>query len=241
MDDLLSIDNSLLISLVEKYPVLWDRTLDFYKNRAATQAAWKQVAKTCKPEYTTWDDVSRKAYDKLIKQRWTHIRDNYYRSYKKLQEQRITGSRPTKPYLYSKRLVFLEKILPKIEPGRIAVNIKTENEQNYSESIDVSDNSLEANDNSMNTNLEIVPTYNDDANDPISTEEPSATNRHLLFFKGILPSLANFDDNETIDFQMGVLKLLKKIKSGQPSQQVSTYNIKFEETSSSHGGYSSDQ
>ncbi|KAJ8714758.1 hypothetical protein PYW07_002983 [Mythimna separata] len=236
MDDIVSIDNSLLISLVEKYPVLWDRSLDFYKNRAATQAAWNQVTTTLKPEYTTWDDVNRKAYDKLIKQRWTHIRDNYYRSHKKIQEHQYYGTKPTKPYVYSKKLAFLEKVLPKFVPSLTSEeDIKTEIEV-YPESIGISENSLEAHDMSaMNPTVEVIPTYSENLNDPISSQEPSETNRHLLFFKGILPSLENFDDNETIDFQMGVLKLLKKIKSGQQSERMS-YKIKYEDTSSNSSG-----
>lgn len=39
-------------------------------------------------------------------------------------------------------------------------------------------------------------------------------NRHLSFFKGILPSLEDFDelDIDTLDFQMEVLKVIKKIR-----------------------------
>lgn len=37
-------------------------------------------------------------------------------------------------------------------------------------------------------------------------------NRHLSFFKGILPSLEDFDELETLDFQMEVLKVIKKVR-----------------------------
>lgn len=41
------------------------------------------------------------------------------------------------------------------------------------------------------------------------TEKPY---RHLSFFKGILPSLEDFDELDTLDFQMEVLKVIKKIR-----------------------------
>jgi hypothetical protein len=43
-------------------------------------------------------------------------------------------------------------------------------------------------------------------------EEGNQPNRHLSFFKGIIPSLQNFDEEETLKFQMGVLQLIAHIK-----------------------------
>lgn len=37
-------------------------------------------------------------------------------------------------------------------------------------------------------------------------------NRHMMFFKGIVPSLSTFSDDQTLNFQMGVLQLIKDIK-----------------------------
>lgn len=181
-----------------------------------------------------------------MKQRWTHIRDNYYRSYRK-QTQKSPDARPTKPYLHSKRLAFLHKIQPFNEPVNIELNTEKEQEENDSQSIYISDNSLDTNDmGTMNSSLDNMSglegarTHNNDANNPFSTKEPSETNRHLLFFKGVLPSLDDFDDNETIDFQMGVLKLVKNIKNSRRGQQFSSFNIKFEDDSDSPG-YASNQ
>jgi len=43
-------------------------------------------------------------------------------------------------------------------------------------------------------------------------EEGNQPNRHLSFFKGIIPSLQNFNEEETLEFQMGVLQLIANIK-----------------------------
>jgi hypothetical protein len=48
-------------------------------------------------------------------------------------------------------------------------------------------------------------------------EEGNWPNRHLSFFKGIIPSLQNFNEEETLELQMGVLQLIANIKHRKPS------------------------
>jgi hypothetical protein len=48
-------------------------------------------------------------------------------------------------------------------------------------------------------------------------EEGNQPNRHMSFFKGIIPSLQYFNLEETLDFQMGVLQLIANIKHRKPS------------------------
>jgi len=69
-------------------------------------------------------------------------------------------------------------------------------------------------------------------------EEGNQQNRHLSFFKGISPSLQNSNEAETLQFQMGVLQLIAKIKHRKPSNFSShplpVYNQPFH--TSSHAG-----
>jgi hypothetical protein len=71
-------------------------------------------------------------------------------------------------------------------------------------------------------------------------EEGNQPNRHLSFFKGIIPSLQNFNEEETLEFQTGVLQLIANIKHRTPSnfssQPLLVYNQPFH-TSSHVGGY----
>lgn len=48
--------------------------------------------------------------------------------------------------------------------------------------------------------------------------------RHISFFRGIMPSLEAFDDDDVIQFQMGVLQLVADIKSHRRMQQISEPN-----------------
>jgi len=63
-------------------------------------------------------------------------------------------------------------------------------------------------------------------------------NRHLSFFKGIIPSLQNFNEEENLEFQMGVLQSIANIKHRKPSnfsnQPLPVYNQPFH--TSSHVG-----
>jgi hypothetical protein len=44
-----NIDADFLISLIEARPVLWDKTLDVFKDRIATRNAWLEVCVALKP------------------------------------------------------------------------------------------------------------------------------------------------------------------------------------------------
>ena len=62
-------------------------------------------------------------------------------------------------------------------------------------------------------------------------EEGNQPNRHLSFFRGILSSLQNFREEETLEFQMGILQLTANIKHRKPSnfssQPLPVYNQPF--------------
>jgi hypothetical protein len=70
-------------------------------------------------------------------------------------------------------------------------------------------------------------------------EEGNQSNRHLSFFKGIIQFLQNFNEEETLEFQMAVLQLIANIKHRKPSnfssQPLPVYNQPFH-TSSLVGG-----
>jgi len=71
-------------------------------------------------------------------------------------------------------------------------------------------------------------------------EEGNQPNQHLSFFKYIILSLQNVNEEETLEFQMGVLQLIANIKNRKPSKLSSQplpvwYNQPFH-TSSHVGG-----
>jgi hypothetical protein len=47
--------------------------------------------------------------------------------------------------------------------------------------------------------------------------EQQEPNRHLSLFEGILPSTQHFDEDQTTEFQLGVLNVIKTLKLGTHS------------------------
>ncbi|CAK1584889.1 unnamed protein product [Parnassius mnemosyne] len=80
--------------------------MELYKNRVATQA--DEIMIVIDLNFEQKEEKTRQAFAKII-QRWTHIRDNYNRSYEKIQDQKRSrnGAKTTIPYVYSEQLSFL--------------------------------------------------------------------------------------------------------------------------------------
>lgn len=49
-----TIDLELLITLVQQHPVIWDKTIDGYKDRILTRNAWIEV---CRQLNDTFEDM----------------------------------------------------------------------------------------------------------------------------------------------------------------------------------------
>lgn len=62
----LDIDNEILISLIQERPVLWDKTLDIYKDRDATRNAWREVCVEIRSDFDVLDERQRNDFGKYI-------------------------------------------------------------------------------------------------------------------------------------------------------------------------------
>ncbi|CAH2004957.1 unnamed protein product [Acanthoscelides obtectus] len=58
--------------------------------------------------------------------------------------------------------------------------------------------------------------------------------RNLSFFKGILPSLALLDDDQTLEFQSGVINLLQNIKHRRVGQSTYDWSAYTQTSGASH-------
>jgi uncharacterized LabA/DUF88 family protein len=59
-----NIDAEFLISLIEARPVLWDKTLDVFKDRIATRNAWREVCLELKPDFEELEERAKNAFGK---------------------------------------------------------------------------------------------------------------------------------------------------------------------------------
>lgn len=73
-------DVEFLITLVQERPVLWDKSLDSYKDRNATKNAWREILIELNPEFDALDDKEKNVFGKYI---FTNIKIiKYYLKYK---------------------------------------------------------------------------------------------------------------------------------------------------------------
>ncbi|CAL1297322.1 unnamed protein product, partial [Larinioides sclopetarius] len=86
------IDNEFLISLIQERPVLWDKTLEIYRDRTATENAWREVCREIRDDFERLEEKERKNFGKEVMKRWKNLRDAFYKAEKKAKEDRTSGS-----------------------------------------------------------------------------------------------------------------------------------------------------
>ena len=60
------IDNEILISLIQERPVLWDKTLEIFKDRNATRNAWHEVCLGFRSDFDQLEKRERNDFGKSI-------------------------------------------------------------------------------------------------------------------------------------------------------------------------------
>lgn len=57
----------VLIPLVEQRAVLWDKTLDIYKDKGLKLAAWREICCVFEPNFDKLEEKERKDFGKFLK------------------------------------------------------------------------------------------------------------------------------------------------------------------------------
>ncbi|CAH0726355.1 unnamed protein product, partial [Brenthis ino] len=209
-----------LISLIKQKPLLWDKSTELYKHRNSTRAAWRTIMVALIPGFENMDENTRRLFGKLVHQKWTHVRDNYHRSIKKQEQQKVMGGKRVKRYVYSNQLKFLDKVLKPNETKSTEGSCSDEDTEinlNKSDIISLP---------SIGKGSIIQSSSGLSKSDPAPAEakvrfmddnsyQYNPNNRHISFFYGILPTLHTLDDDEVLEFQVGVLQLLRTIKKNR--------------------------
>ncbi|XP_074038602.1 uncharacterized protein [Leptinotarsa decemlineata] len=210
-----NIDVEFLISLVESRPVLWDKTLESYKDRNVTKNAWREILLEVKPDFEELEDKEKNTFGKDVIRRWTNLRDAFARSKRKMKDSKRSGTDAKKPkkYVYNDQLQFLNKLY-EVRETVDSLNDETRHgTENNSEHIEVEANASFTIDETINKR-----TRNRKHRKPEEVElkilkalEPEKQNSKMSFFQSLLPHLDRFDENELLQFQMGVLQVIANI------------------------------
>ncbi|PNF20615.1 hypothetical protein B7P43_G04246 [Cryptotermes secundus] len=220
----IDVNKELLIALIEERPVLWDKGDETYKDRNATKEAWNEVCLGLKEDFKTLKDSERNVFVKEVLKIWRNIRDAYARTRRKINKDKTSGAGAffTRKYLYAEQLQFLSKLHCERETPDSLDSDKSAEENSDLPPADQEPSGLETNDQEAACFKKPSPRMGSKKRrdrEPDHVEmrmlaalENETPNRHLSFFKGVIPSLEKFDDDEVIEFQMGVLQLVSNIK-----------------------------
>ncbi|KAI4464765.1 madf domain transcription factor [Holotrichia oblita] len=220
----INIDSELLITLVEARPVLWDKTLDNYKDRNLTRNTWNEVCIELNSEFEELEAKEKNAFGKEVVRRWTNLRDAFAKSLKKMKESKSSGSaaKKLKQYVYNDKLQFLIKLYA---------------ERETSNSLCEDDGSVEVQNNVVLHRVRNPLATENEATNPtifkkpatqsrkhkkvdevelkilkaLEPKEPEKTDPNMSFFQSLLPHLKNFNAEDILQFQMGVLQVISNL------------------------------
>lgn len=157
---------------------------------------------------------------KSVNTKWIHLRDAFLRSEKLERINNRTGLKKTKPYIYKNLLRFLGKVY------------ELRSHDSFNESHTLSSNSSSDDEKPFQPppkkRLRVEQNPLDDNMTRFFDSKPSEQDEHpqISFMKGILPSIASFDDDEYLEFQAGVLALIQKIRRKRQGHPDCSYDVK---------------
>ncbi|XP_049948240.1 uncharacterized protein LOC126456533 [Schistocerca serialis cubense] len=218
------IDTELLITLVEVRPVLWDKTLDAYRDRIATKNAWREVCVALKQDFDEMEDKDKNVFGIEVIRRWTNLRDSFVKSNIKIQAAKKSGSaaKKMKKYVYSDQLQFLKKLYDARETedsfqsertARLEEDIETqgsvENTENVSGPFDTAP-TQQTSKSECHTNRKHRKPDAIEMKILRALEEDKPCSK-MSFLLSLKPHLEKFDEQDYLQFQMGVLKVIENI------------------------------
>ncbi|XP_060535088.1 uncharacterized protein LOC132707308 [Cylas formicarius] len=221
-----------LISLVETHPAVWDKTLNVYRSKNAKLAAWRDICTQLFDDFDEMSHVERQNCEKQVVKKWTYIRDAWTKALKKYGQPSRTSTKPTRLYIHHKQMSFLKKVTNFTQGSHR--NFYSDDDETVEENgFDLEPNSEDESYNESEKDIKpfnfelanYVPRNRSTSNgdEKIATfidcqtnfgnKSDEDLNRYMLFFKSLLPSLSLLDDDDCLEFQGSVIRLLQQIKS----------------------------
>lgn len=164
--------------------------------------------------------------------KWTQTRDSWMKSIKKQKYEKKSGSsaKPSRLYLYHDQMCFLKKIMDSTTvqesagDGPLEQNKGTHQIDEKEKNIFNKSPANQPHISGTQRKRKSDPAHELDAkmlkfiDHQIQTPR-NEENCHLSFFKGLLPSISSLNEDQSLEFQAGVISLLQNIKK-KTSQYV---------------------
>lgn len=155
---------------------------------------------------------------KCIAKKWTNIKDCWMK-YNRLQTNNLVSGAATttkRKYIYYEQMRFLKKIsTPADTDSSLATTESAEQDNSF----------VRPATSATKRKRNVVPPTDDIDKKILHILEKSdkTESPHISFFRGILPSLEQLNTDQVLDFQAGVLQLLKQIKNCNPIASQMNY------------------
>ncbi|XP_052741558.1 uncharacterized protein LOC128198759 [Bicyclus anynana] len=237
------IDIDFLISLVQERPIIWDKSHEHYSDKFRKANEWVAVCKKIFQDYEEFEDQKKNKIGNEVVKKWRSVKDNFFRYVKKIKENSSSGSgaKQLKKYHYYNQLLFLMKVAQnKTDSSLEMVSEETERNENTASSSPFPTKEMSS---LPPGPSRYVPASRKRSNQAIDDFEAQALkalqekeNRHLSFFKGILPSLDSFTELQTLTFQSKVINIITEIRFGDRlnQQHGSHADIKLDNSIKQH-------
>ncbi|CAH1969511.1 unnamed protein product [Acanthoscelides obtectus] len=212
-----------LIELVEARPCLWNKFSETYKDKILKKREWKEVHKYLEANFDNLNEQEQQKIGDAITTKWQNIRDAFVRSLKKK-----SGQGAQRKYVYHDQLQFLLQVMNKDETISSISDEEVHQGEETENSNEVPPTPAISKASSRSSHASKTRQGRKRLADPIELEirkklnEPS--NEDESFFNSVVPMITTMSEEEKIEFRMGVLQLIQKIKR---NRHISTSSITF--------------
>ncbi|XP_071874312.1 uncharacterized protein [Bombus fervidus] len=224
----------ILISEVEKHPVLWDISNLEYKDKLKRNEAWLRVASIVTPNFMQKMETDKKIIVQEVTSKWRSVRDNYIRTLRKRNGNNKSGSAAKKKirYVYEEQLGFLKKCRePKDTSSSTKVEkndpISTDSETNISNGFESIFDNEETNNEFRYPPREKTKRINAEEEVDNLSEYKKNTNSDdddMAFYKSTLPLIKSFNLEQKMEYRMQIMQLIQNIRNSSVQRTLLKYN-----------------
>ncbi|XP_045538097.1 uncharacterized protein LOC123721932 [Papilio machaon] len=240
----MNINQELLITLIQERPVIWDKTIDDYKNKRLKYDSWKEIFIHFQPTFEDLSGDEKNKFGQMVMKKWTNMKDSWIKYDKKINECKSGSSaKKIRKYMFYDEMMFLKK---NVEHRKTDSNM-TEHVHDSSLSNENFDSAVPNQSSSGYTERSETQRAKKKRKNELSEvdirfmkfmdsaeRDEKKKSRSMNFFMGIADTVDKFSDENMIDFQFQVISIIKNIQQRQCTQYIPTSRNQWDQ---GHQGY----
>ncbi|XP_053619199.1 uncharacterized protein LOC128680225 [Plodia interpunctella] len=210
-----------LLNCVRERPCLWDRSLESYRDKVERRTAWEEIFKILDENYEQMSPEEQHWMGEGVIYKWTNIRDTFMKTLK------TQVGKQKRPYMFHNELTFLKKNFSdgeyNEEGGYIYMKQEVENDAETDDSVVRKKSKISVGlgpkKDSRKRKRNADESFSAKSDDidyvehvEIESDPRTVMNEDEAFFASLLPTVVKYDDDDKLDFRLGVLEVMKRIK-----------------------------